>query len=114
MMICKTAKTNWWSSYKKEDNLGLFILIAGDNDGISFNKFSTICNKSNCYGLLCNQITGNEKEGWKGNSAWGYPTGEVDFLGGEEQIFYTDFPVPIVNEFKPQRGQIMVDPNNPM
>lgn len=114
MMICKTAKTNWWNSYKKEDNLDLFILIAGDKDATSFDKFSTICNKSNCYGLLCNQITGTDNEGWKGNSAWGYPTGKVDFLGGEEQIFYADLPITKVNEFKPQAGQIMVDPNNPM
>ncbi len=32
MMICKTARTNWWNSYEKADNLDLFILIAGDKD----------------------------------------------------------------------------------
>lgn len=114
IQICKTAKTNWWDAYEKEDNLDLFILIAGDKDATSFDKFSTICNKSNCYGLIANQIRGSEDTGRKGNSAWGYPTGEVDFLGGGEQIFYADLPIPIKNEFKPQAGQIMVDPNNPM
>jgi hypothetical protein len=114
MMICKTLKTNWWNSYEKEDNLDLFILIAGDQDATSFDKFSTICNKSNCYGLLANQVTGKPGEGRKGNSAWGYPDGKVEFLGGREQIFYTDFPVPVINEFKPQMGQLMVDPDNPM
>ncbi|NOY96795.1 MAG: hypothetical protein GXO81_10585 [Chlorobi bacterium] len=114
LLICKTAKTNWWNTYKKEDNLDLFVLISGDKDATSFDKFSTICNKSNCYGLIANQICGPVEKGRKGNSAWGRPDGNVDFLGAGEQIFYANLPIPIKNEFKPQNGQIMVDPNNPM
>ncbi|MCD4710432.1 MAG: hypothetical protein K8R52_06260 [Bacteroidales bacterium] len=115
MMICKTAKTNWWNSYDKEDNLDLFILIAGDKDAASFDRFSTICVKSNCYGLLANQICGPETEenARKGNSSWGYPDGTVEKLGGEETIFYKDLLLPIENTYKPQVGQIMVDPDNP-
>ncbi|MCK4993050.1 MAG: carbon-nitrogen hydrolase family protein, partial [Bacteroidales bacterium] len=115
MMICKTAKTNWWNSYEKEDNLDLFILIAGDKDAASFNRFSTICVKSNCYGLIANQICGPETEenARKGNSSWGYPDGTVEKLGGEERIFYTDLQLPIENAYGPQFGQIMVDPKNP-
>jgi predicted amidohydrolase len=114
MLICKSAKTHWWNTYEKEDNLDLFILIAGDQDATSFDKFSTICNKANCYGVLANQITGPESDGRKGNSAWGYPDGSVNFLGGGGHIFYADLPIPVKNEFKPQPGQIMADPNNPM
>ncbi|MCG8687723.1 MAG: carbon-nitrogen hydrolase family protein, partial [Desulfobacterales bacterium] len=114
MQICKTAKVNWWNTYEKEDDLDLFILIAGDPDATSFDKFSTLCNKSNCYGLIANQITGDLSNGRKGNSAWGYPDGSVVFLGGGEQIFYADLPIPIKKEFKPQKGQLMTDPINPM
>jgi len=115
MMICKTAKTNWWNSYEKEDNLDLFILIAGDKNAASFDRFSTICVKSNCYGLIANQICGPEAEenARKGNSSWGYPDGTVEKLGGKERIFYSDLPLPIENAYRPQFGQIMVDPNNP-
>ena len=112
MMICKTAKTNWWDSYEKEDNLDLFILIAGDKDASSFDRFSAICVKSNCYGLIANQICGPEDDGRKGNSSWGYPDGTVVQLGGEERIFYKDLQLPIESSYGPQFGQIMVDPKN--
>ncbi|MEE9463397.1 MAG: nitrilase-related carbon-nitrogen hydrolase [Bacteroidales bacterium] len=115
MMICKTAKTNWWNSFKKEDDLDLFILIAGDKDASSFDRFSSICVKSNCYGLIANQICGpdTDEKARKGNSSWGYPDGRVDRLGGGENIFYLDLPLPVENSFGPQYGQIMVDPDNP-
>ncbi len=115
MMICKTAKTNWWNSYEKEDDLDLFILIAGDKDASSFDRFSTICVKSNCYGLIANQICGpaEEKEARKGNSSWGYPDGRVEKLGGGEKIFYKDLPLPVENSYQSQYGQIMVAPDNP-
>ena len=115
MMICKTAKTNWWNSFEKEDDLDLFILIAGDDDATSFDRFSTICVKSNCFGLIANQICGpnTDKEARKGNSSWGYPDGRVEVLGGGEKIFYTDLPLPTENFYGPQLGQIMVDPDNP-
>ncbi len=115
MMICKTAKTNWWNSFEKEDDLDLFILIAGDKDASSFDRFSSICVKSNCHGLIANQICGpdTDEEARKGNSSWGYPDGRVEKLGGGEKIFYMELPLPVENSFEPQHGQIMVDPDNP-
>ena len=115
MMICKTAKTNWWNSFEKEDDLDLFVLIAGDNDATSFDRFSSICVKSNCHGLIANQICGPhaDNQARKGNSSWGYPDGKVEKLGGGEKIFYMDLPLPVENKYGPQYGQIMVDPDNP-
>ncbi len=115
MMICKTAKTNWWNSFEKEDDLDLFILIAGDDDATSFDRFSTICVKSNCHGLIANQICGpdTDEKARKGNSSWGYPDGRVEILGGGENIFYLELPLPAENSYRPQYGQIMVDPDNP-
>jgi len=115
MMICKTAKTNWWNSFEKEDDLDLFILIAGDDDATSFDRFSTICVKSNCHGLIANQICGpdTDEQARKGNSSWGYPDGKVEILGGGENIFYLELPLPMENYYGPQYGQIMVDPDNP-
>ena len=115
MMICKTAKTNWWNSFEKEDDLDLFILIAGDKDAASFDRFSSICVKSNCHGLIANQICGpvTDKQARKGNSSWGYPDGRVEKLGGGEKIFYLDLELPVRDSFEPQQGQIMVDPDNP-
>jgi hypothetical protein len=115
MMICKTAKTNWWNSFGKEDNLDLFILIAGDKDASSFDKFSSICVKSNCHGLIANQICGpvTDEKARKGNSSWGYPDGKVERLGGGEKIFYLDLPLPVRDPYGPQQGQVMVDPDHP-
>ena len=115
MMICKTAKTNWWNSFEKEDDLDLFILIAGDDDATSFDRFSTICVKSNCHGLIANQICGpdTDEKARKGNSSWGYPDGRVEILGGGENIFYLELPLPVENSYGPQYGQIMIDPDNP-
>lgn len=115
MMICKTAKTNWWNSFKKEDDLDLFILIAGDDDASSFDRFSSICVKSNCFGLIANQICGPDtvEKARKGNSSWGYPDGRVVKLGGGEKIFYMEIQLPVENSYGPQYGQIMVDPENP-
>jgi hypothetical protein len=115
MMICKTAKTNWWNSFEKEDDLDLFILITGDDDASSFDRFSSICVKSNCHGLIANQICGpdTDEKARKGNSSWGYPDGRVEMMGGGEKIFYKEFPLPVENSYGPQRGQIMVDPDNP-
>ena len=115
MMICKTAKTNWWNSYEKEDDLDLFILIAGDKDATSFDRFSFICVKSNCHGLIANQICGprSDEKTRKGNSSWGYPDGRVEILGDGEKIFYLDLQLPVKKVFGPQYGQIMVDPDNP-
>ena len=115
MMICKTAKTNWWNSFEKEDDLDLFILIAGDKDASSFDRFSSICVKSNCHGLIANQICGpdNDEKARKGNSSWGYPDGRVEKLGGGEKIFYWELPLPVENTYGPQYGQVMVDPENP-
>lgn len=113
MMICKTAKTNWWNSYEKADNLDLFILIAGDKDARSFDHFSSICLKASCFGVLANQICGPEADGRKGNSAQGTPGGSVEYLGGGETIFYADLPLPMEHRFEPRDGQIMVDPLHP-
>lgn len=113
MMICKTAKTNWWNSYDSRDDLDLFILIAGDQDATSFEYFPHICLKSNSYGLIANQITYEEGQIGKGNSSWGFPDGSFISLGGDEKIFYRELPLPIKDEFSPQHGQIMVDPENP-
>ncbi len=113
MMICKTAKTNWWNSYDSRDDLDLFILIAGDEDATSFEYFPHLCLKSNCYGLIANQITFRDGQKGKGNSAWGFPDGSLVSLGGEEQLFYRELPLPIKDDFSPQQGQIMVDPENP-
>ncbi len=114
MMICKTAKTNWWNSFEKEDDLDLFILIAGDNDARSFDRFSSICVKSNCHGLIANQICGphSDNKARMGNSSWGYPDGKVEKLGGGEKIFYMELDLPVENTYGPQYGQIMVDPDN--
>lgn len=114
LMICKTARTNWWDSYEKADNLDLFILIAGDNDAASFDQFSTICVKANCHGVLANQICGPKEEGRKGNSSWAKPDGSVEVFGGGEKVIYLDLALPVVNVFGPQSGQIMVDPEHPM
>ena len=115
MMICKSAKTDWWAGYGKEDELDLFILIAGDKDATSFERFPSICIKSNCYGLIANQICGpeSEKKARKGNSSWAYPDGSVTVLGGDEQVFYLDLPLPIEKSFAPRPGQIITDPENP-
>ena len=115
MMICKTAKTDLWSIYGKEDGLDLFILIAGDKDATSFKRFPSICIKSNCYGLIANQVKGpaSDEKARKGNSSWAFPDGRVEVLGGGEQIFYLDLPLPMQNTFAPQPGQIMTDPENP-
>ncbi|MHC4394341.1 MAG: serine hydrolase [Planctomycetota bacterium] len=92
MMICKTAKTPWWSTYN-DDNIELFVLISGDGDATSFTTFDDICSKTSCYGILANQVCGDGDKGRKGNSAWGYPDGKVDFLGGGEKIFYNSLPL---------------------
>ncbi len=113
LMICKTARTNWWNSYEAADNLDLFILIAGDKDAASFDKFSSICLKSACYGIIANQICGPLPDGRKGNSSWGAPDGSHVKLGGGETVFYVDLPLPIENLFKPLQGQVMVDPQHP-
>ena len=113
MMICKTAKTDRWNIFQKDRNLDLFILIAGDNNAVSFDKFSTICNEGKCFGVLANQITGPKDTGKKGNSAWGYPDGSVSFLGNREQIFYTELPIRIKDTYGAYKGQIISDPNYP-
>ncbi len=113
MMVCKTARTNWWNSFDKGDNLDLFILIAGDKDAASFDRFSSICLKSSSYGIIANQICGPEEDGRKGNSSWGAPDGSVVNLGGGEAVFYVDLPLPIENLFKPRSGQLVVDPQHP-
>ena len=87
IMICKTAKTDWWDVYACA-GIDLFVLVAGDRDATSFTRFGEICGLATCHGVLCNQICGPEGEGRKGNSAWGYPDGAVEFLGGGEQIFH--------------------------
>ena len=89
IMICKTAKTDWWDIYSCT-GIDLFVLIAGDRDGTSFTRFGEICRLAGCHGILCNQICGPEGEGRKGNSAWGYPDGSVEFLGGGEGVFRRD------------------------
>ena len=37
----------------------------------------------------------------------------MEVLGGEERIFYLDLSLPAENSFRPQYGQVMVDPENP-
>ncbi len=92
LMICKTAKTDRWSVYNGE-NLDLFILIAGDDDATSFTVFGDICKANHCYGILANQIKGQGNEGFKGNSAWGWPDGHVEHLGDGEGLFFQElFP----------------------
>lgn len=113
MMICKTAKTKLWNVYKKEDNIDLFILIAGDNDATSFDKFPEICKNLGCHGILGNLVHGPEGSGRKGNSAWGFPDGRVEYLGGGEQIFYNGLPLPTKKTASPLPGQIIHDPHNP-
>jgi len=108
LMICKTAKTGQWSVYNDAD-LDLFILIAGDDDATSFNRFGDICKAGNCYGVLANQMKPGKD--MKGNSAWGYPDGKVTFLGDGEKIFYNTFLIP--DGGSPLSGQIIVDPDNP-
>ncbi len=108
LMICKTAKTSQWSIYNDAD-IDLFILIAGDDDATSFDRFGDICKAGGYHGVLANQMK-PVKDG-KGNSAWGYPDGKVTFLGGGEKIFYNTLPIPGGSSFLP--GQIIVDPDNP-
>ncbi|MFH1760132.1 MAG: nitrilase-related carbon-nitrogen hydrolase [bacterium] len=86
MLICKDLKSGSWYKAYNDDNIDLFILIAGDDNGISFSKFDNTCAEAHCHGILCNQITGHGSGA--GNSAFGYPDGTVDFLGGYEKIFY--------------------------
>jgi len=92
LMICKTAKTDWWKIYN-EEKLDLFILITGDDDATSFTVFGDICRANHCYGVLANQIKGHDETGFKGNSAWGYPDGHVEYLGNREGLFFKELPL---------------------
>ncbi|MHC4917379.1 MAG: PKD domain-containing protein, partial [Planctomycetota bacterium] len=106
MLICKDEKSSWWSTYN-DDDIDLFVLIAGDSNATSFGYFDDTCKGAKCHGILANQIT--DHGSGAGNSAWGYPDGTVNFLGGGEKVLYSTLPLPTAE----LTGQIMVDPDTP-
>jgi predicted amidohydrolase len=86
MAICKDVYLASVRASVAAGDVDLFLLPSADPDGRTLNLIEEACAQGGCKGIIANQQIE------QGNSAVITPSGAANYLGGGENIFYTELP----------------------